>query len=197
MLLVALVAGVAWWASGREFTEAINAPPGFEGHRGSHYRLACPAGWRARSGLDGQGDHYEEFNGPATPQGVYAGQVRVGHWAGSSQQLEGRLLQYRNSATTSGHRILKEEPVLVKGAVRAHRFEAREELRTLTGASARLRRTDIFALTEDQVLLQLTVRVVERGDQEKSVPRIVGSFEAQGKRRGFRDLLDSLKPALP
>ncbi|WP_344590101.1 hypothetical protein [Actinomadura vinacea] len=83
---------------------------------------------------------------------------------------------------------------MVKGAVRAHRFEVLQERRTPTGASARSRGTDTFALTEDQVLLQLTVRAAEGGDQEERMPEIVDSFQAQEERRSFKDLFDPIRP---
>jgi hypothetical protein len=196
-LTVAIVAAFAWWAPWRELTDAINVPPGYEAHRGSHYRLAFPAGWRTQRGHDGQGTDYEEFNGPATADGAYSGHARVGYREGWPHQLEGRLLQFRNAARQSGYRILKEEPVVVEGAVRAHRFEVVQEQRTPTGASTRSHGTDIFALTDDQVLLQLTVRAADDGGQLQRLPEIVGSFRAQEERRGLGDLLDSFRSALP
>ncbi|MFF5260646.1 hypothetical protein ACFY4C_17025 [Actinomadura viridis] len=193
-VLVAIVAGLAWWAPWRQFTEAVALPPGFEGYNGSHYRVARPAGWRPQEGSDDLGQRYMEFNGPATPDGAYSGQARVAEWEQWPHELETKLAQFRSSAQKSGQRVVKEEPVVVKGAVSAYRFELSQRSRTATGASVSLRSIDTFALTEDHVLLQLTVRVPQ-GDEGDGgrVPEILKSFQARSERRGPFDLLPDIE----
>ncbi|MQY03847.1 hypothetical protein [Actinomadura macrotermitis] len=186
-VLASLVAGVAWWQPWRQFTDSLHREPGFREHVTDEYRLAYPSEWTTVRKRDRQGTFWEEFNGPATENGAYSGQARVAAWTRWPYQLQDKLVQYRASAGRNGYRILKEERIVVKGAVAAHRFEVAQQTRTATGALVPLRGTETFALTADHILVDLSVRAPEKDYGTTRLPQILASFEVRQAPNGLID----------
>ncbi|MFC9972695.1 hypothetical protein ACFVH6_17580 [Spirillospora sp. NPDC127200] len=185
MLVVLAVGLMIWWAPWRPLIAAIRLPDGYEQYETADFQLLHPEAWQVREGADRQGNRYVEFNGPATENGAYSAQARVVTWPNFTYDIQGKLSQFRAASRESGYRILSEQAITLPNAVRAHRFEVEQRTKTPTGATVRLRGTQIFALTRKHALLDFVARSPEDERRPAGLTRVLDSFQAGAEKKGF------------
>jgi len=181
VLLGAVIGGLAWWSPWQGLVDAMRVADGYRMYRGDDYRLAYPENWQTRAGTNREGYDYVEFNGPATPEGAYSGQVRVIRQDGWNRRLRDKLTQFQAAATVQHYRIVRSRPVTVKGAVEAHRFEVVRKIKALSGASVSMRGSETFAVSEDGVLLTITAEAPEKERTQEQLPRVLDTVKINGR----------------
>ncbi|MFB4312829.1 hypothetical protein [Actinomadura sp. 21ATH] len=175
-VLVAVVAGLLWWAPWRDRIDALMTADDLRLHRVDGYRLAYPESWQVRSGTNQDGLGYVEFNGPATSDGAHSGQVRVVRQDAWGHRLQDKLAQFRVAASATGRDVTRDEPVSVQGAQAAHRFDMVTRETTPKGVSVRLHETEMFVLSDEAMLLDITARAPLEGTEPDWLPRVLESL---------------------
>ncbi|WP_344944248.1 hypothetical protein [Actinomadura miaoliensis] len=181
VFLVAVLGGLVWWSPWQGPLEAMRVADGFRLYRADDYRLAYPENWQTRTGTNQEGHGYVEFNGPATPEGAYSGQVRVVRQDGWNHRLQDKLTQFQTAAAVEHYEIVRSLPVTVEGAAEAHRFEVVRKIKALSGAPLSLRGSETFAVSDDGMLLTITAEAPERDRTQAQLPRVLDTVEISGR----------------
>ncbi|WP_285491948.1 hypothetical protein [Actinomadura sp. NBRC 104425] len=168
-LLVALAG-----CSGEE--EPPKPPAGFTTYKGDVYTFVHPQGWSVTHDKDDRGAPLVEAHGPVGANGAYRGQVIVSRTDRFGGSMDAMKAQARGLNQLSGRRIVREGDAKVPGAEEAWRLETAYEEKTSTGATARVRSIDIYALTSGGTMLDLTVRASQEEFDAAGMPKVVSSF---------------------
>ncbi|GLZ09955.1 hypothetical protein Acsp04_01900 [Actinomadura sp. NBRC 104425] len=182
-LLGAVLGGLVWWSPWQGLVDAMSVADGYRIYRGDDYRLAYPENWQIRTGTNAEGHDYVEFNGPATPEGAYSGQVRVIRQDGWNHRLQDKLTQFQTAAAVQHYQIVGSRTVTIEGAAEAHRFEVVRKIKALSGASVSMRGSETFAVSEDGVLLAITAEAPEKQQTQEQLPRVLDTVKISGKNR--------------
>ncbi|GAA4066088.1 hypothetical protein [Actinomadura miaoliensis] len=172
-LLVALAG-----CSGKE--EPPKPPAGFTTYKGDVYSFAYPQGWNVTHDKDERGAPLVEVHGPAAASGAYRGQVIVSRTDRFGGGMDAMKAQARGLNQLNGRRIVRQGDVKVPGAEQAWRLETAYEEKTSTGATARVRSIDIYALTSGGTMLDLTVRAPQEEFDAVGMPKVESSFWVRG-----------------
>ncbi|SEG43457.1 hypothetical protein SAMN04489712_105197 [Thermomonospora echinospora] len=164
-------------------------PAGFVRYDGPVYSFAHPADWTRKPRRNVRGEPEIWLVGPPTASGAPQGEVLVGGQSearpyGSQAQrrrFELQLGEYRAASLLTERRIRMDRSTKVPGAEVAHRFEAVGEMSTNPGRSVRMEVIDLYALTEDGVMVNIAVRAPEGGGEAAGLPEVLESFRIKEK----------------
>lgn len=161
--------------SGGEKDDRVPVPEGFQEYRTGQYGFAHPSAWQRKQEKDDQGRPALTVLGPELPGGVRDGHVHVQRYESYPQDFDAALSQFRSLAMMNRYRVTVNKPMKVAGAVQAHRFEASYDLEgvpfTLVG---------LYALTEDDTLVEFMVRVPRQGRSAAQASAIFTTFRLRG-----------------
>lgn len=154
-------------------------PPGFTIYKGDVYAFAHPSGWVFQTRTDERNWPLVEGHDPAAANDGSGGQVivsRVDRYDGTMNDM---MVQARAVNQLGGRRLLSETEVKVPGARAARRIETEYDANFQGGLTVRIRSVDIYALTADRTMLDLTVRGAQAKFTAAGLPQVVASFTVQ------------------
>jgi hypothetical protein len=162
-------------------------PAGFVGYDGPVYSFSYPAGWERKPRRNVRGEPEVWLVGPMNGSGAPQGEVLVGGQSearpygaqAQRRRFELQLGEYRAASLLTERRIRVDRSTKVPGAEAAHRFEAVGEMPTNSGRPVRMEVIDLYALTEDGVMVNIAVRAPEGGVRAARLPEVLESFRVK------------------
>jgi hypothetical protein len=144
------------------------------------YSFAHPSGWVFRTSTDENNWPIVEGHPPNSANDGSGGQVivsRVDRYDGS---MEDMMVQARAVNQVNGRRVVSETAARVAGAREARRVETEYDSEFQGGLTVRIRSVDIYALTKNRTMLDLTVRGAQAKFDAAGLPQVVSSFTVLG-----------------
>ncbi|WP_165967043.1 hypothetical protein, partial [Actinomadura sp. 7K507] len=155
-------------------------PEGYTTYKGDVYSFAHPPGWVFRTSTDENDWPIVEGHPPNPANDGSGGQVIVSRVDGYDGSMKDMMVQARAVNQVNGRRVVSETAADVAGAREARRIETEYDTRFQGGLTVRIRSVDIYALTRNRTMLDLTVRGAQAKFDASGLPQVVSSFTVLG-----------------
>lgn len=175
VLAVLVLAFATACSGGSDKPEPV--PSGFKRYSADGYAFAYPEAWTVEQGKNAEGRPVVWVRNPADQRTV----LQVGALAKPELSFDDQLGQYRAASLLTGREIRGDAAVKLRGAERAHRFDALYIAELADGKGEKLEITDLYVQTENDVLLDFTMTSSEGGAAAARLPEVFDSFQLKGK----------------